>query len=72
MQHFGIIVQGKLVVVYPDAYPEAKILEYAEVPEYDQQTQYVIQSPPEDRGDYIFVGVEIRDLEPDENDATEN
>lgn len=56
-------MHGKLLVVHPDAFPHAKPLEYAEVPDYDQETQYVVQAAPEDRGDHIFVGVEVHDLE---------
>ncbi len=32
---------------------------YAEVPDFNQETQYVIQSTPVDMGDYIFIGLEI-------------
>ena len=39
---------------------------YADVPEYDQQTQAVFQLAPVDMGDYVFIGVEIRDLPPSE------
>ena len=33
---------------------------YSEIPEFDQKTQYVTQKTPEDMGDYIFVGIEVR------------
>lgn len=33
---------------------------YSEIPAFDQATQYVTQKTPEDMGDYIFVGIEIR------------
>ena len=39
---------------------------YAEIPEFNQETQAVFQTEPVDMGDYIFFGVEVRDLPPDE------
>jgi len=42
---------------------------YAEIPEFDQTTQAVFQEEPVDNGDYIFVGVRIEDLPPDEGEA---
>lgn len=41
-----------------------KPIVYAEIPVYDQLTQYVVQLDPVDMGDHIFVGVEVRDIEP--------
>lgn len=35
---------------------------YAPIPEFDQCTQAVFQLEPEDRGDHVFVGVEVIDL----------
>lgn len=39
---------------------------YAPIPEFDQCTQAVFQTAPIDVGDYIKVGVEIRDVAVDE------
>ncbi len=39
---------------------------YAEISEFNQETQAVFQTEPVDMGDYIFIGVEVRDLPPDE------
>jgi len=39
---------------------------YAEIPEFNQETQAVFQTEPVDMGDYIFIGVEVVDLPPDE------
>jgi hypothetical protein len=39
---------------------------YAEIPEFDQTNQSVFQANPVDMGDHIFVGVEVRDLPPQE------
>ncbi len=37
-----------------------KQIVYSEIPAFDQSTQYVTQKTPEDMGDYIFVGIEVR------------
>ena len=67
---YGIIQDGKLVVV-PKHYPGAKPVVYEDVPLFDQETQYVVQSPPVDLGDHIFMGVEVRDLEVDDDEGTD-
>ena len=59
---YGIIQDGKLVVV-PKHYPGAKPVVYEDVPMFDQETQYVVQSPPVDFGDHIYMGVEVREVE---------
>jgi len=42
---------------------------YQEIPQYDQETQYVIQLPPVelDNGD-IYYGVEVKELEIDDTE----
>jgi len=35
---------------------------YATFPDFDQEAQAVFQLPPEDRGDHIYMGVEVCDL----------
>jgi hypothetical protein len=37
---------------------------YAPIPDFDQETQMVIQLAPVDEGDYIYYGVEVVDLPP--------
>lgn len=39
---------------------------YAEIPNYNQETQYVVEKEPVDMGDYIFIDLEVRDLEVDD------
>ena len=39
---------------------------YAKIPEFDQEAQAVFQLPPVERDDHIYVGVEVRDVELDE------
>ena len=65
MQKFGIIENGKLKLVRQGV-PKSKPVVYAEIPEYDQETQAVFELPPEDRESYIFVGLEIREVPKDD------
>lgn len=62
MQKYGIIVNGELKEVTAGT-PGAKLLRHAEVPEFDQLTQAVFRGEAIDEGDYISVGVEIREVE---------
>ena len=39
---------------------------YAPIPQFNQETQAVFQKEPVDMGEYIEVGVEVRDLPPQE------
>jgi len=59
---YGIIQNGELVRVR-QGYPGAKPVVYEDVPLFDQETQYVVQSPPVDLGDHIYMGVEVREVE---------
>ena len=42
-----------------------KPIVYEEIPEFNQETQYVIQKEPVDMGDYLYVGLEVKDMEID-------
>jgi hypothetical protein len=42
-----------------------KPIVYAKIPEFDQATQAVFQVAPVDMGDYIFIGIEVRDVPQD-------
>lgn len=68
---YGIIQDGKLVVV-PKHYPRAKPVVYEDVPLFDQETQYVIQQPPVDLSDHIYMGVEVREVEQDDEQRDED
>ena len=39
---------------------------YAEIPEFDQQNQYVVQLEPVEQEDCFYYGVEVKDLPPSE------
>lgn len=39
---------------------------YQEIPDYDQETQYVIQRDPIELPDCIYYAVEIRDMDLDD------
>lgn len=43
-----------------------KPVKYAELPMYNQETQYVIEKEPVDMGDHIFVDLEVKDVEIEE------
>jgi hypothetical protein len=38
---------------------------YEEIPEFNQETQYVVQKEPVDMGGYTYIGVEVKDMEID-------
>lgn len=40
-----------------------KPIVYAEIPEFDESTQYVVQLEPVEETDNIYIGVEIKQLE---------
>lgn len=65
MQRYGIIRDGKLLLV-PEGTPDAKPVIFGEIPAFDQETEAVYQIGPIDRGDDIYVGVELRYVELDD------
>ncbi len=70
MQKYGIIENGKLKILKQGA-PNAKPVVYAELPEYDQESQAVFELPPEDREDHIYVDLEVKEVPKDEPRAEE-
>ena len=66
----GIIRDGKLLLV-PEGTPGSKPVIFAPIPGFDQTTQAVYQIGPVDKGDDIYVGVEIRYVEVDGPEAME-
>ena len=36
---------------------------HEDIPAYNQETQYVIEREPVDMGEYIFIGLEVKDME---------
>jgi hypothetical protein len=71
MRKYGIIVNGSLITsdTQLDGYKPVK---YAEVPDFDQLTQAVMQGDVVDDGEVIHVGVNIIDLEIDINEPDVN
>jgi len=47
--------------------PDKPII-YADIPEFNQETQYVVQSEPVDMGEYIYFGIIVLDMSRDEGD----
>lgn len=70
MQKYGLLKNGELVVA-PNGTPGAKPIIYANVPEFDQEREAVFQTAPVDMGDHIFIGVEVREVEQDEGEQTD-
>lgn len=66
MQKYGILENGKLKIV-----SEGKPIVHADVPEFDQETQAVFEKEPMDMGDYIYIDVEVREVEPDDGEQEE-
>ena len=68
--HGKITETGLMVSAEPlDGY---KPITYADIPSFDQYTQGVRQAEPVDMGDYIYVGVEVYDLPPQEDAPIES
>ena len=63
---YGIIVDVELKIsdVLLDGY---KPLVYADVPELDQETQYIGQKEPVYMENYIYLGIDIKNIEIDTN-----
>ena len=41
---------------------------YAEIPNYNQETQCVVEKEPIDMGEYIWIDLEVKDMEIDEEE----
>jgi len=65
LQKYGIVQDGQLIL-NGNCLDGYKPVTYADIPEFDQQTQAVFQTQAVDMVDYIFVGNEIRELPPSE------
>lgn len=65
MEKYGMLVDGKLLKSESQLEGYKPIV-YAPIPLFDQLTQYVVQTDPIDNGDHIFVGVEVKDMQLDE------
>lgn len=62
MQSYGKMVEGNLALS-SEQLEGYKPIEYAEIPNFDQMTQYVTQADPVEMDDHIFVGVTVHDLQ---------
>ncbi len=70
MEKYGILKSETLTIV-PKGTPGAKLIKYAEIPEFDQEFQAVFEKEPVDMGEYIFIDVEVRDVEQDEGEQAD-
>ena len=64
-QLYGLIFNGALET---SEYPlfNYKPVVYAEIPVFDQATEFIVQAEPIDRGEDIFVGIEVKKMQIDE------
>lgn len=67
---YGIIQDGNLILS-ENCLEGYKLVVYAEIPEFNQGFQAVFQIAPADKGDYVEVGIEVRELPPSEDDVFE-
>lgn len=44
---------------------------YAEIPEFNQETQYIVQLPPVEQDGNTYYGVEVRNLDLEKNELVE-
>lgn len=58
-------------MIVGQGYPGAKPVVYEDVPLFDQTRYYVVQQAPADAGDHIFMGIEMREMEIEENEFME-
>jgi hypothetical protein len=58
---YGIIIDGKLRTDSA-LFEDYKPIIYAEIPDFDEKTQYLIQSEPLDRGTDIYLGIEVKTM----------
>lgn len=68
MPDYGIIKNGELRTSHKqlDGY---KPIVYADIPEsFDQTSQYITQRSPKDEEDKIYVGVEVHELDIEDDD----
>lgn len=63
MQKYGVVVDGDLIIEVDQSHEGSKPIRYAEIPEFDQMTQYVIQDEVLETDDEIFATVAVKDLE---------
>jgi hypothetical protein len=71
MRKYGILKNGNLQIV-PSGTSGAKPIIHADVPEFDQETQAVFEKEPVDMGEYIFIDVEVREVDQDDEQRDED
>lgn len=64
MQKYGLIKDGQLELSSKQR-EGYKPVKYADIPEFDQSTHYVMQTAPVEETDHIYVGIEFHKLPED-------
>lgn len=63
---YGILNGGELLTA-DTLLPNYKPIEYAVIPEdFNQQTHYLVQKEPVEFEEYIYLGIEIKELQLDD------
>ena len=71
MQKYGKLTEnGDLLLSY-EQQEGYKPIVCADIPEFDQTTQYIVQVAPVEKEDCIYFGIEIRQLELGEDEGEE-
>jgi hypothetical protein len=71
MQKYGAIKNGELLVSN-NLLQGYKPIEYEKIPKvFDQVTQYITQSEPIDRDDRIYIGIEMHELDLEDEEFDE-
>lgn len=66
MQRYGKLINGELLTS-DHLHLDYKPIEYEKIPEgFNQETHFITQGEAVDEGDYIFVKIEIDELQSDE------
>lgn len=66
---YGMLV-GDTMVTAETLLPNYKPLEYAVIPEeFNQETHYLVQNQPVEFEEYIYLGVETKELELDDEEV---
>lgn len=67
MTIYGKLTQQNSLLLSNKKISGYKIVEYAKIPKnFDESTQYIMQKEPIEENERIFVDIEVRNLEVDE------
>jgi len=66
MQRYGKLINGELLTS-DHLHLDYKPIEYEALPtDFNQELHYAVQQPPVDYDDYIYLGLEVKELQLDD------